>query len=84
MRYFIDVREPEEYNVNHVKGAINIPPASLMNGAPELHNIPRDSELIVYCRSGARSSSATPYLRQLGFTNIVNGINQQQVEARYN
>jgi rhodanese-related sulfurtransferase len=83
MRYFIDVREPEEYNENHVKGAINIPPASLMNGAPELFDVPKDSEIIVYCRSGARSNSAIPYLKQLGFTDIVNGINQLHVEAHY-
>lgn len=69
--------------MGHVKGAINLPPANLMAGAPALADIPKDAELIVYCRSGARSAASIPYLKQLGFTNITNGINQGHVEQRY-
>ena len=69
--------------MGHVEGAINLPPASLMAGASALANIPKDAELIVYCRSGARSAASIPYLKQLGFTNITNGINQGHVEQRY-
>lgn len=82
-KIIIDVREPFEYKMNHVEGAINLPPARLIAGATELVDIPKDSELIVYCRSGARSAASIPYLKQLGFTNITNGINQGHVEQRY-
>ncbi len=82
-RYFVDVREPSEYANSHVSGAINVPVSSIMNGAPELASVPKDSELILYCRTGNRSSSAMHYLRQLGYSNLVDGINQQQVELHY-
>lgn len=77
----IDVREPSEFAMSHVEGAVNLPPASLMAGAPELKSIPKDEQLVLYCRSGARSQSAMGYLRQLGFTNMINGINEHHVRA---
>lgn len=79
----IDVREPREFAGSHVKGAINLSPANLMSGAPELNDIPKDANIIVYCRTGSRSSIAMNILHGLGFKNIVNGINEEQVEARY-
>ncbi|MCA9327539.1 rhodanese-like domain-containing protein [Candidatus Saccharibacteria bacterium] len=79
-RVIIDVREPFEYKMGHVEGAINLPPARIMSGATELEDIPKDAELIVYCRSGARSSASIHYLQQMGFTNVTNGINQGHVE----
>ncbi len=82
-KVIIDVREPFEFKMGHVKGAINLPPARLMSGAAELADIPKDAELIVYCRSGARSSASIPYLQQLGYTNIKNGINQGHVERNH-
>lgn len=82
-RIIIDVREPHEYAMGHVKGAINLPPAQLLAGAPQLTEVPKDTELILYCRSGARSSASMHYLKQLGFTNMINGINQGQVEQKY-
>lgn len=82
-RIIIDVREPNEFAMGHVSGAVNLPPAALMAGASALKDIPKDTELVLYCRSGARSNAAMHYLRQLGFTNLVNGINQQHVEKKY-
>lgn len=82
-RYIIDVREPDEYAESHVEGAINIPPFELMRGPAELKQIPKDATIILYCRSGSRSNASMHILRALGYTNLVNGINQQQVEARY-
>ena len=82
-RVIIDVREPQEYAGGHVSGAINIPPSALMNGASELADIPKDAEIIVYCLSGSRSNVSKHILEQLGYTNITNGINKQQVEAKY-
>jgi phage shock protein E len=82
-RIIIDVREPFEYKIGHVKGALNLPPAALMAGAKLLADVPKDTEIILYCRSGARSNASMYYLRQMGFTNLVNGINQAHVEKNY-
>ena len=80
---FIDVREPYEYDRDHVEGAINLPPSDLMSGAKVLDEVPKDTEIILYCLSGARSNASMNYLRQMGFTNLTNGINKDQVRAKY-
>lgn len=82
-RVIIDVREPQEYQNGHVQGALNIPPSEIMHGSPQLQNIPKDTELIVYCVSGSRSNVAAIFLKQQGFTNVVNGINKDHVAAKY-
>ncbi len=82
-KVIIDVREPFEYKMGHVAGSINLPPSALMAGAPALAEVPKDVELVVYCRSGARSNASMHYLRQLGFTNVTNGINQGHVERNH-
>ena len=79
----IDVREPYEFSSGHIKGALNIPPADLMMGAQQLKNIPKDANLIVYCRTGSRSNVAEHILRQQGYKNIINGINKDQVAAQF-
>jgi rhodanese-related sulfurtransferase len=83
-RIFIDVREPYEYARGHVEGAINLPPAEIMVGAQALNDVPKDTELVLYCLSGARSNASMHYLKQLGFTNLVNGVNKDQVKSKYN
>lgn len=81
---FIDVREPFEYAMGHVKGAINIPPSKLMAGAKQLDGVPKDTELILYCISGSRSNASIHILKGMGYTNLVNGINKSHVKAKYN
>lgn len=83
-RIIIDVREPFEFMMGHVKDAINIPPAKMMAGIPkQLADVPKDTEIILYCMSGARSGASMRFLQKYGFTNLVNGINKDQVKARY-
>lgn len=82
-RIFVDVREPFEFAMGHVKGALNIPPAALMAGAAKLQDVPKDTELVLYCRSGSRSNASINILRGMGYTNLVNGINKDQVKAKY-
>lgn len=82
-RIIIDVREKSEYDLGHVEGAVNIPPQELMAGAQALQDIPKDTELILYCLSGARSNTSAHILRMQGFTNVVNGINKDHVTAKY-
>lgn len=82
MSVIIDVREPHEFATGHVQGAINIPPTRLMAGAPELKNVPKDKQLIVYCHTGSRSAVSMQLLMRMGFTNVVNGINKDHVNAK--
>ncbi len=77
----IDVREPNEYSSGHVQEALNIPLSQLQQSTSQLSDLPKDTSIVVYCRSGGRSSSAMGILSQLGYTDVTNGINQQQVEA---
>lgn len=79
----IDVREPAEYASGHVNGAINIPPAELMNNTDKLKNIPKDANIVLYCLSGSRSNVSMNIMRGMGYTNLTNGINKQHVEAKY-
>jgi phage shock protein E len=79
----IDVREPEEYAGGHVNGAINIPPAELMSGTEKLTSIAKDAPIILYCLSGSRSNVSKNVLESMGYTNIINGISKQQIEAKY-
>jgi phage shock protein E len=78
----IDTREDFEYAESHVDGAINIPPAKFMTGElpDQLKDVDRDASIIVYCRSGSRSNVVSHMLKQYGFTNITNGVNQGRVE----
>lgn len=82
-RVIIDVREPQEYFTGHVDGAINIPPKELMRGATALADIPKDTELVLYCVSGSRSKASMHLLKRMGYTNLVNGVNKDQVRAKY-
>lgn len=82
-KVIVDVREPFEFMLGHVKGAINIPPSKLIAGSEKLSRVPMDAEIIVYCRTGSRSAVAMNILKDMGYTNIKNGINKDQVEARF-
>ncbi len=82
-RIIIDVREPYEYNEGHVEGALNIPPAEILAGAKKLDDVAKDTELVLYCKSGSRSNVSIQILKDLGFTNLVNGINAGQVQKKY-
>jgi rhodanese-related sulfurtransferase len=65
-----DVREPQEYEEFNI-GATLIPLGELPNRITELENL-KDQEIIVHCRSGARSNNAKMFLEDAGFTNVRN------------
>ncbi len=66
----IDVREPEEFKVSHLPGAINMPPAT--SEADILAKIKSDRPVVVYCSVGWRSSELAERLQAAGRTNVVN------------
>lgn len=83
-KVIIDVREPMEFRMGHVDSALNIPPSKMLSGMPEeLADLPKDTEIVLYCMSGARSGACMNILAAYGFTNLINGINKDHVKAKY-
>jgi rhodanese-related sulfurtransferase len=66
----IDVRTPSEYAAGHYPNAINHELDLMMQGV--FPNLPLDTEIQVYCRSGNRSEMAKQLLERAGFKNIKN------------
>jgi len=67
---FIDVREPWEYEEFNI-GAKLIPLGTVLSTMSELEDYKND-EIVVHCRSGARSGTAQALLTANGFTNVRN------------
>ena len=65
----VDVREPWEYELGHIPGAVNIPLGQLRRRINELHP---EEELVVNCAVGLRSYIAVRILMQKGFTKVRN------------
>jgi sulfur-carrier protein adenylyltransferase/sulfurtransferase len=63
----IDVREPKEFSVAHLPGAINIPVRDIEQRTTEL---PPADVLVFICRSGARSLTASALAARSGITNL--------------
>lgn len=66
--YLLDVRTPEEYGSGHATNATNHDVELLK--ASNYPDMPKDSEIYVYCRSGNRSAQATQILKDNGYTNV--------------
>jgi phage shock protein E len=66
--YLFDVRTPEEFNDAHAKQAVNFDVELIKAG--QLPDVPKDSNIYVYCRSGNRSAQATQLLNAAGFSNV--------------
>ena len=64
-----DVREEDEYEQSHIKGAVNIPLSQLRDRIDEF---PKDRDIYLHCRSGQRSYNAVLALQNLGFSNVWN------------
>ncbi|RPI69551.1 MAG: rhodanese-like domain-containing protein [Ignavibacteriae bacterium] len=67
----LDVRQPEEHEAQHIPNSMLIPLGELEERIDELEEY-RDKEIIVYCRSGARSGQACMFLEMLGFEHPIN------------
>lgn len=67
----LDVREADEYEEVHIPGtAQRISVKELSQSTLDAAGIKKDDQIIVYCRSGARSRVAAKIMRDLGYTNI--------------
>src|SRR5688500_11471186 len=65
----IDVREPQEYQINRIPGSILIPLGELPKRYVELDP---NANLVMQCKSGIRSAKAQDFLRSKGFTKVRN------------
>lgn len=67
---FIDVREPHEYTEFNLDAQL-IPLGTLPLRLNEFEDH-KNEEIVVHCRSGARSGQARAFMMQAGFTNVRN------------
>lgn len=65
----IDVREIREISAGTVPGAEAMPMASI---PARINELTREEELVVICRSGARSAQVCMFLQQQGYDNVYN------------
>jgi len=70
-KVIIDVRTAREFSEDHIGGAINIPYNLIAARIGDL-GLQKDKEVVVYCRSGRRSSLALATLKKMGYANVTN------------
>jgi rhodanese-related sulfurtransferase len=63
----LDVRTPDEYVAGHVPGAVNIPHDQV---AARLAEVPKDKDVVIYCRSGRRTGLAAELLAANGYSRL--------------
>ena len=66
----LDVRTQSEYNDGHIQNAINIPHDQILK-EPQLVSAYKDSQVVVFCRSGVRAGKVIEMLEDLGFKEII-------------
>jgi adenylyltransferase/sulfurtransferase len=67
--FILDVREPNEYQINKIPGSTLIPLGELPRRYQEL---PKDRQIVTQCKIGGRSAKAQDFLKTVGFTNVLN------------
>ena len=79
----LDVREQDEYDSGHIPGAVLLPVGTIDEETAAEVIPEKDSTVLVYCRSGNRSKTASSTLADLGYTNIYEfgGINTWPYET---
>jgi phage shock protein E len=77
--FYVDVRTPAEFAQGSVNGAVNIPLDQIES---QLAKFRGKKNIVVFCRSGNRSSQAKIILEQNGITNVTNGGSWEDVKAK--
>lgn len=65
---YLDVREPNEWNLGHIPGAVHLPRGTLETKIEQM--VPRDRRIIIYCAGGNRSALAADTMQQMGYTDV--------------
>ncbi|HNF49242.1 MAG TPA: rhodanese-like domain-containing protein [Chitinophagales bacterium] len=79
--FLVDVRTPQEFSSGSVKGAVNIPLSEITQRISEFKG---KKNIVVFCRSGNRSTQAKNILEQNGIKNVINGGPWQNVNQIVN
>ena len=65
---FLDVREPQEYNLGKIPGAVTLSRGNLEKNVEAL--VPREKTVVVYCANGNRSAFAADVLGVMGYREV--------------
>lgn len=79
----LDVRTPEEFETEHIEGAINIDYYS-ENYRDDLDTLDKEKTYLIYCRTDRRTGESLSIMRELGFVEVYNmdgGINSWKAEG---
>ncbi|HEY5050183.1 MAG TPA: ThiF family adenylyltransferase, partial [Acidothermaceae bacterium] len=68
--FLVDVREPAEFEIVSIPGAVLIPKGEFLNGSA-LEQLPQDKRIVLYCKSGMRSAEALAIVKGAGFADAV-------------
>ena len=66
----VDVREPNEYEINRIPGSILIPKGDFLNGTA-IEKLPQDKQIVLHCKSGVRSAEALAVVKGAGFSDAI-------------
>ena len=79
----LDVREQDEFDAGHITGAVLLPVGTITKDTAAAVIDDLDTVVLVYCRSGHRSKTASQALADIGYTNIYEfgGINAWPYEV---
>ncbi|MEZ5096692.1 MAG: adenylyltransferase/sulfurtransferase MoeZ [Nocardioides sp.] len=66
----IDVREPNEYEINQIPGSVLIPKGEFLNGSA-LGGLPADKQVVLFCKAGTRSAEVLAIVKGAGFADAV-------------
>ncbi|MDF1602995.1 adenylyltransferase/sulfurtransferase MoeZ [Nocardioides sp. YIM 152315] len=66
----VDVREPNEYEINRIPGSVLIPKGDFLNGSA-LEQLPSDKQVVMHCKSGVRSAETLAIVKGAGYADAV-------------
>ncbi len=66
----VDVREPNEFEINQIPGAVLIPKGDFLNGSA-LEKLPSDKQVVMHCKSGVRSAETLAIVKGAGYADAV-------------
>ncbi|XWJ89982.1 thiosulfate sulfurtransferase PspE [Phytobacter ursingii] len=83
--HWIDVRIPEQYQREHIQGALNIPLSDIQAGT--FSPLAKEDTLYLYCNSGRQATLAQDALQQMGYQHVINmggiaGLNKPVVTSK--
>jgi molybdopterin/thiamine biosynthesis adenylyltransferase/rhodanese-related sulfurtransferase len=66
----VDVREPNEYEINKIPGSVLIPKGDFLNGSA-LEKLPSDKQVVMHCKTGVRSAETLAIVKGAGYADAV-------------